>query len=479
MKIIGTGSYDANITTTTNSLAAAIMTRPEIAAHVSNFWQSNYTAFSSLLARKNMLKGGLEANLSEKDFKVIGNKKFQWMVEGLPFDKCVITKASIPAVGFTDFGTDGAAFKIYLNANYYSPNDRLGLNDGETQVQVMDIDPLQVTDDQWEYVVKLATNQAGDSIPAASEMLALNAEVGFAFTSFPEMSETGYEKNSFPEWRTEYMTIQRMQYSISGSAANTKVYWAEHNGEEVWFTRQEMKMMERWAIARENQILFGIPTINEKDEVFLKDMKGREIISGSGVVNQGEPSLRYNYNKLTIKHVENIMKNMQLLSNGGGEIEIAVQGGQTFVWEFAEIMLERYKLAPQVLFTNDGGDRGVNANFNVYMMGNVKLIVSHNKGLDAEWRATTKDNRGNSKRSKDAYFFALNTTMEKSNIELVTLGNGTGDRSFVKRIIDGMESPGEDKKYASNSVDGFQVQILSESGVKLDNEFGIGQLRCR
>lgn len=481
MKIIGTGVYDANQTTTTNSLGAAILTRPEISANISNFFQDSYTAFSSLLARKKLVRTG--SSLNTEDFKVIGNRAFKWGVKGLPFTKCYITAAPSAAVGYSNFGENESVFTITLNANYYSPNDRVELNDGETHLQIMDTYPVEVGAEQWQYQVRLVTNKSGSYIAAAEAnaggLLALGAEVGFAHTAFPEMSETGYEKNQYPEWRKEYMTIQRMQYSISGSAASTKVYWAEHNNQVVWFNEQEMDMMRRWAIAREQQLLFGKPSIDVNDNVYLKDLQGRDIISGSGVVWQGDPSLRYRYNTLTVKHLENVMQNMQLLSNGEGEIEIAVQAGQQFVWDFMTLMSEKFNQGPQVLFEGSGMDRTVNANFHCYRMGNVKLIVSWNKSIDAEWRATEMDAFGNSKRSKDAYFFALNTVMDNPNIELVALGNDGKDRAFVKKIIDGMSSPDENRRYASNSVDGHQVQILSETGIKLTNEYGIAQMRAR
>jgi len=59
MKIIGTGTYDANRTTMTNSLAAALLTRPEISTNVVNLFEDNFTAFSSYLARRGMSKKGI------------------------------------------------------------------------------------------------------------------------------------------------------------------------------------------------------------------------------------------------------------------------------------------------------------------------------------------------------------------------------------------------------------------------------------
>lgn len=71
-----------------------------------------------------------------------------------------------------------------------------------------------------------------------------------------------------------------------------------------------------------------------------------------------------------------------------------------------------------------------------------------------------------------------NTIGGDPNIELVTLGNGTEDRTYVKKIIDGMTSVGGESKriYASNSMDGVQVQVLSETGVCMKNPFGLAEM---
>jgi hypothetical protein len=479
MKIVGTGTFDANRTTTTNSLGAAILTRPEIAANLANIWEGNYTAFSSLLARKGLVKRNVFAGLDSKDFKVIGNRKFMWGVKGYPFTKCYITAAHDMPAGVTNPGEAGTIVTIYLNANYFSPNDVLELSDGTTQVIVMDEYPEEVNANEWAYKVKLVTNVAGDYIDTA--LLAVDQEVGFLHTAFPEMSETGYEKNQFPEWRTEYMTIQRMQYSISGSAKHTKVYWVEHNGQLLWFKEQELEMMRRWGIARENQLLFGKATIDANENTYLRDLKGREIIAGSGVVNQGDASLKYSYNKLSIRTIETIMQNMQLLDNGTGANEVVVQGGQAFTWEFDRLMRDVFKMNPQPLFISDAEKgRGVRSNFNRYEIGGVSLVVSWNKTIDAPWKADSKDAFGVSKRSKEAYFFAMGTVVDQPNIELVALGNASGDRAMIKKEIPGMVSiDGSRGGITSNSVDGTQVQILSETGVKLENEWGIASLKSR
>ena len=469
MRIIGTGSFDANRTTMTNSLAAAMLTRPEISNNVVNLFESQFSAFSSFLARRGLTKKGAYPDMQSPDFRVVGNRKFMWAVKGYPFRKGKFLVAG------TDLGSN-AVFTITLDTNYFSPYDNLELGDRRSILQVMDEYPIEsaTVAGGWEYQVKAVNNTGGTTLAA---LMAVGKEVGFSHTAFPELSETGYEKNTYPEWHTNYMTIQRMQYSISGSAQNT-VLWVEHNGQKLWFRIQEMEMMRRWAYARENQLIFGKATIDANENTYVRDLKGREVIQGDGLLAQGDGSLKVQYNRLSIKVLENLMSNMQLLSNGDGVTELFLMGGQALIWDFQRLMRDVFKYNPQPMYVGGKGGGGVKVNFNSYEMGGVKIITAWNKAFDAAWRPSDKDVYGTNKESYRGIFVSLgNTIAGEPNVELVTLGNGGNKRSFIKKTIDGMASPGKGgKEFSSTSMDGYQVQILSETGICMKNPFGVAEI---
>ena len=468
MKIIGTGTFDANRTTTTNSLSAALLLRPEISTHISNLFENNFTAFSSFLSRQGLTKKGLYPGLSEPNFRVIGNRKFMWSIKGYPFRKGVISDEFYSPVSMTQPGINGTDVTIYLDTDYFSPNDVLELSDRTTLVVVVGDFPQQISSHVWQYTVKLVTNVTGSYINPA--LLQRNQEIGFSYTMFPEMSETGYEKNTYPEWQTEFMTIQRMQYSISGSAGES-ILWVEHNGQKLWFPQQDYEMMRRWAYARENQLLWGVATIDANDNMYVRDMKGRDLIGGNGIITQGAGALKFQYNTLSVKVIENVMQNMQLLAAGDGPVELFVMGGQRFVWDFSALMRDVFKYNPMPLFVSDAeAKQGVKANFTSYEGPGVRIIVAWNKAFDAAWRPQQTDIYGTPKWSRRGVFASLgNTIGGDPMIELIALGK----RSMIKNQIDGM-TPG--KEMTSNSVDGKQVQILSETGIALRNIYGVAEL---
>jgi hypothetical protein len=77
---------------------------------------------------------------------------------------------------------------------------------------------------------------------------------------------------------------------------------------------------------------------------------------------------------------------------------------------------------------------------------------------------------GVAKDSRKGIFASLgNTIGGDPMIELIALGK----RAMIKNQIDGMTSG---KDTTSNSMDGKQVQILSETGIALRNPYGVAEL---
>jgi hypothetical protein len=326
------------------------ISNPEILHQLATLWQSKYTPLSSILAKKGLTSGDLfsNANPKSKNYTVVGNRIVKFPVKTNPNRKGRIKGFSCAAYP-TQPGKNQSVVILYIDTNWFSPYDVLELADGRTFVTVVDDNlPEQMPDGSWKYYVKINTHTASDFI--APELLATGQEVGFAYTNFYEMSETGYEKYTFDAMAQVALTIQRMKWSISGTAEEMKAnshVWLAHNagnGEKyAYLTKMDLDMLERWARAREIQMLFGKGTVTEELKVTLRDMKNREILAGDGILNQGDGSLKFQYNGEVTKGVlHNIMKNMQLYQTNDGVVEVAVIGGQNFMWSFTNLMQNIY-----------------------------------------------------------------------------------------------------------------------------------------
>lgn len=479
MKLIGPVSYNSNETTTIKTLTEALLLNPEISFNVSNLFENNFSAFSSFLARKGYIKKGLFPDFNSPSFKVIGNRKFKWALKGYPFRKGKIVQTTESPAGYANIGQYKSEIYLYLNTRFFNPNNVLELADRRTLLWVENEYPVETSPGVFRYKCRLL--HSDESAYVNPKLIEVGAEIGFGHTAFPEMSETGYEMNTFHEWHANTMTIQRMAYSISGSAKASKLA-VSHNGSTLYTTEQEIEMLRRWAIAREHQLIHGRRTVDlNTDNVNLHDLKGREIVTGDGILNQGAESLKYQYNTMTIKMLEKVMENINLASDTNDDVEVLVLGGQAFVNNFQRLMRDVFKFNPIPLFTDANGMRGVDSTFNCYMFGGVKLIVALNKSFNAEWRPKRYDSMGVDYESHRGIFISLGRTVGgDANIELVALGNGEEDRSFIKKAISGMVGPGMSSsgrvEVTSNSMDGMQVQVLSETGVKVGNPYAIAEL---
>ena len=131
-----------------------------------------------------------------------------------------------------------------------------------TQLYVADnLLPEEVEGGVFKYRVKVNTNNASDFVNP--NLLAVGQEISVSHTQFEEMSETAYEKYTFDETAHTHMTIQRLKWSISGSAEayRPNAVWIEHNGATMWIDHAQLQMLERAALYRERQLLNGRSTV--------------------------------------------------------------------------------------------------------------------------------------------------------------------------------------------------------------------------
>lgn len=478
MRILGSRPHDADQTTTVNMLSSVGLLKPEIMMNVANLYEDSLSTFSSFMARKGLMQGGLYAGMDNNEFKVVGSRKVMWPMEGYPVRKGVIVTAP---VGNTP-GLNHAEFTIIVNTDFFSQNDTLELVDRRTLLFVLS--KTRQAEGQYAYRVKLVTNNAASFCDPT--LVAAGLEVGVSSNMFPELSEDGGEKHTYPEWHTEYMSIQRMKHTISGSAKATKI-WLEHNGTLLWDYSQNLDMMRRWAYVRENALLFGIATVSPNDDVVhLRDDDGKEIVSGNGLFAQGDPSLKFQYNNLSIRLIEKIMENLELLKTGDGQLEVAVCGGQVFFNNFQRLMRDVLQQNPLPLYERGVDGDGIRTNFGWYQFGGVRLHVMRCPAFDAPFRPILRDAYGNSNMSERAFFVNLgNTIGGNPNVQLLTIGNGEEDRRFVQRSINGMTGQGPmvsagskqgNIQLASSPVDGQQIHVLAESGVMMRNMYGFAEL---
>ena len=460
----------ANETPTTAHMSNYLISYPEMLPHVFTAWDNEVSAFTSLLARRNMYSGplALKPEASRGGYKIVGNRKVMWNIKGFSERKIRFVKDAV-CENSTEPGKHQTIIKIYTDNNWASPKDVLGLaDDNRSQLYIAeDRLPEQVELGCWEYRTKVNTNDVNEYV--ASGLLKAGMEANILFNQYEEMSETAYEKYTFDEKAYTYLTIQRLKWSISGSAEEYKAnaVWMQHNGVNMWISKAQAEMLKRAAIYRENQIMFGKSTVAPNDQIILKTMEGFDVCAGDGIMNQGDGAWRLPYYDLTMKHLDTLLDNMAIYQNSYGA-EVALICGNWFRSRFNKLMRNEAGVDPKVVEI-EGQGKGINMDYDFYKYNGIKIIPTVVPWFDSPMRASLVGPDGIRTSSKRAIFCSLgNIRTNEPAIELLALGK----RNWLEGEVNGINKGGE----MANSVDGKHHHVLFETGVALKDLNGIAEM---
>ena len=472
MRIIGTVDHYADRTASLPMLTNLGVVRPEIMMNALDIWSKRETAFGSFLGQSGLTFKDLTKDVGT--FRVMGNRQVKWMLNGHSFRKGAILEqvsGGTPGIG-------NAEFTVIVDTDYFGINDDLWLSDNLTTLHVMDKRP--VGHRKFAYDVKLNTNSS--TTYADPTLLAPGSEIGLLHTSYPEASEDATERYTQGEWHTNFCGIQRAKVTITGSAAHTRIM-LEHNGQKLWDTRANLEMMKRWGMQIEHQLLFARSTMDENGRCYVQDRLGRDIVMGDGVLAQGDRGLKYSYNQLTSRMLENLLRDLQNMQTSSGNLRVALVCGMEFFLDFQRLMTDVFRESPQVFYVGGDGSKGsgVKTNFRFFQLGDMELFVFHSQTLDGPYHPNEYDQFGRPRLSGSAYAVSLgNTVGGDPNIIPFTIGNENGDRRFVRRVVNGMAGAGAkagSDLLASSPVDARQDHILSEIGVIVQNPYCIAEVR--
>ena len=161
MKLVNPGfkKQIANETVMSNHLLQVALAEPEVIPQFATLFENETTAFTSLLAKKGLTSKGLFANLSNENYRVVGNRKVMWPVKGLDRRKGVIL-ASSSALIATYPGKGGELITLDLDTNWFSPKDVLELNDHRSLISLVDDQlPIEVAANKFRYYGRMRSEE--------------------------------------------------------------------------------------------------------------------------------------------------------------------------------------------------------------------------------------------------------------------------------------------------------------------------------
>jgi hypothetical protein len=235
----------------------------------------------------------------------------------------------------------------------------------------------------------------------------------------------------------------------------------------MWVDHAQLKMLERAAMYRERQILNGKSTVTPDDKVILRTVEGFEVMSGDGILNQGDGAWRLPYNVMTTRTIDNIMENISIYSSSWGT-EVAVICGMQWYKDFARLMKNEAGIDPKTV-EMEGMKKGINLDYEYYKFGGVKIIPTVVPWFDSPMRATSYGTDGTRNTSHNAIFVSLgDVEINQPAIELLALGK----RSWLEGEVNGINKGGD----MANSVDGRHHHILWETGAAMMDVNGIAEM---
>jgi hypothetical protein len=435
---------------------------PDVLPTVFELFREEYSPLTTLLNTKNMKSKNLYEGFNSSNYRVTKSNVVQYAIKHSDKVKLYIRTGpngvtfSCPAYP-NEPGKNGSVVYMWADKNWAGPKEVLEFNDNKTLGYVID-DQTPVEDGgSWRYMIKLMTKDPEEFFnPSLFED---GAEFTSVYTAYEhDWSETGNEKYTFDGWGTAYMTLQRLKYSISGTAAamETDKVWAMHNGQATWLSHAQYKMMRRAAQYHEYATIFGKGTVGVDGKVFLHDKQNREIMTGDGILNQGDGAYEYPYNEPTLEMLESIMEDIDLRAGTNGKIEVAFLGGNKLINAFSRLMLKNGFKTQNNNVVGDGAEKGVNNDYSYYEFGGVRIVPQRWRWLDNEERPHKLLTDGTKKGAWDGIFIPLGITDQgEKQIELIQL------RPMKEGTVSGIDKGGP----MATSVDGSSYHVLFQTGV--------------
>ena len=420
------------------------------------------STISAFLGLKGMYTQGLRDGTTQGSYKVVKSNHVQYAIKMDKRRKPVFVLGpngtTFEAIDMQKPGYGGIAFKIYLDSNYARPKEVIILGDSaRTQLYIYDEREPEEVEGGYCYNVKNVENVNTSWVDPS--LMIENAETAVAMTLYEQdFSETGSEKYSFDSWGDAYMSLQRVKMSWSGTAAamGESEEWYKHNGKVSFITKAEKDMLARIAEYHEFQILFGKGTVSIDGNIMLKDRRGRDVMAGDGIINQGDGAHEYPLNReWTLGQLENIMRDLDLSRDGDGYMEVLMPCGKSSANSFYKMMRDNGFVTQNNNVEGTGADKGVIGTYGFYELDGVRIIPKSHKIFDEMPGKYLSD--GSKQSSWDSIFVPTGKTEYGDNgIELVQL------RPMKTGTVNGIDKGGDGM---ATSVDGSEKHVLIQSGV--------------
>lgn len=456
--------------TDSNNLAQAYLTEPELVNNVLSF-VFGYQ-YKNPLA---MLTGGIGKT------RFVQNREYDWLLSGDIEKPIRIVRNPNPSN--TTPGLNGQPFQVVLAEKEFVSGEVLIPDSRDYPVIV--IGDAQTDGDGFIYTLQLLDSDPTKFLPLA--LLSTDKEFSKDYSAYEE----GSARSGTTTYNTGFrmrncLNLQRKNREITGSAASDVMVVSmtdpkSGKSSKMWADIQHWTFLEQWYREQERAYIYSKYNAKANGTVGLKGENGRPVYTSAGLREQISPSNKYGYTRLTRNIIQDFMMDLSYNVRGMGDRKFVALCGEGFMSEFDNAMrlgISGWSLIDTHFVTGSGQDLTLGGQFTTYKgVNGVEMTLMHMPLYD-----DVVHNR------------ELNTLtgrpLEYYRATFIDIGQYDGSSNMVKVAKEGREQimwtvggstipgggSGSENTVRSNSVDGYTVEVLAETGIYLKNPLSCGEL---
>lgn len=462
--------------TESSHLSQAYLTQPEVMDSVLAY--AFGTQNESVLA---MLTGGMG------NTRFVTNREYTWDLHGQV--DVAIAVSGDPITNSAQPGLGGQAILFKLPENRFLVSDNLVADDG-TQVRVKSVKSNGI---DYIYTVELTSGNPDEWLDPA--MIKVGARWSKDYSTVEEFSSTGGGTDfQAPMKLTNQLTTLRKQYSVTRSAATDvmviELYSPKGEVTKYWTKLAEWTALAQWYNEIDKSLIYTKYNKTPQGYAVLKGENGRPIYTGAGLRQQISPANKRYYNKLTFALLDEYLLDLSYnASRWGGDHKFVALTGKMGMREFHNAIAERQKdLGITVtdggtFITGSGDSLELGGYFKtVHFLNGISMTIKEFPPYDDIVR--NRQLHPISKKPIESYrmtFLNFGTNAKgKGNIRKVAKAKSENAMWYVCGSTTPMGDVANNiNVMRSDGIDGYQVHMLAEVGIQVQDPTSCGELILR
>ena len=459
-------TFNASAMTDENSLAAAMLTQPDVLSPVITHLSGQEDKRFPL----SFLTEGMGAT------KYINDVEYDYPVMGR------LNKA-VECTAQSGTGGNHTRIKLTFPERWFIRQYILEAPDG-TQVRVMD-DPIAVAAG-YEYSVQLVNP---DGAPTGAADTFANKMFVQLYAPAAMSGSRGNESNWVaPSKMRNQISLIRKSYAYEGNMPDRVVNFEFNVGgrsTNLWYDFEEYQHMLRWKEETEYALWFSQYNRDTNGIVHLKDDNGKPVLLGAGVLEQ-IPNVD-SYSSLTANKLKSVVRDALYGASDAQDMNITLFTGIGGMEEFDSAM--KNELAAGAYIKNTDPGSFVSGSGSNLVMGGFFTSYKHIDGhtitvrhlplLDHGARALNSDRHPVTGLPMESYrmiFLDMSTYDGEKNVQYISRKG----RELVRWAVAGASVP---PGFAGNAtratdVDGSSVHFMKECGIAIRRATNCLHLEC-